>query len=114
MIIQPYIENAILHGIAHKKESGNITVALGPVNNQLECIVDDNGVGRERAAELKSKRIASHNSVGLKVTEERLQLISEKTGREASVKVIDKFDDSKHPTGTKVVVRLPLVNKSSF
>lgn len=103
MIIQPYIENAILHGIAHKKEEGLIMVSLQPVNNHLECIVDDNGAGRERAAAVKSTKIASHNSVGLKVTEERLQLISERTGKEASVDVIDKFDDAQDPTGTKVV-----------
>ena len=112
MIIQPYIENAILHGIAHKKEKGHIVISLRSVNNHLECTVDDDGIGRERAALLKSKRIAAHNSVGLKVTEERLQLISERTGKEASVAVIDKFDDAKMPAGTKVVVRLPLINKN--
>ncbi|MBC7826805.1 MAG: histidine kinase [Chitinophagaceae bacterium] len=112
MIIQPYIENAILHGIAHKKGKGNIIISLKPVNNHLECTVEDNGVGRERAAALKSKRISSHNSVGLQVTEERLQLVSEKTGKEASVSVIDKFDESRSPAGTKVIVRLPLVNRN--
>jgi streptogramin lyase len=112
MIIQPYIENAILHGIAHKKEKGHILISLKPVNKHLECMVEDDGIGRERAAVLKSKRIAAHNSVGLKVTEERLQLISERTGKEASVAVIDKFDESKIPTGTRVIVRLPLMNKN--
>jgi LytS/YehU family sensor histidine kinase len=112
MIIQPYIENAILHGIAHKKEKGHILISLKPVNKHLECLVEDDGIGRERAAVLKSKRISAHNSVGLKVTEERLQLISERTGKEASVAVIDKFDESKMPAGTKVIVRLPLMNKN--
>lgn len=112
MIIQPYIENAILHGIAHKKEQGNIFISLKPVDNHLECVVEDNGIGRERAAVLKSKKIAAHNSVGLKVTEERLQLISERTGKEASVSVIDKFDEQKAPSGTKVIVRLPLMKRT--
>lgn len=112
MIIQPYIENAILHGIAHKKEKGHILISLNPVNNYLECVVEDDGVGRERAAVLKSKRVNSHQSVGLKVTEERLQLISERTGKPASVTVIDKFDEAKIPAGTRVVVKLPLINKS--
>jgi hypothetical protein len=66
----------------------------------------------ERAEVLKSNRIAAHHSVGLKVTEERLQLISERTGKEASVAVIDKYDEDKLPAGTKVIVRLPLVKKS--
>ena len=101
MIIQPYIENAILHGIAHKKEKGHILISLKPVNNHLECMVEDDGIGRERAAVLKSKRIAAHNSVGLKVTEERLQLISERTGKEASVAVIDKFDEVENASRNK-------------
>ena len=113
MIIQPYIENAILHGIAHKKEKGHILISLKPVNSHLECVVEDDGIGREQAALLKSKRIASHNSVGLKVTEERLQLISERSGKEASVSVIDKFNNAKMPTGTKVIVRLPLMSRES-
>ena len=113
MIIQPYIENAILHGIAHKKEKGLILLSLKPVNNHLECMVEDNGVGRERAALLKQNNTSSHNSIGLKMTEERLQLISEMTGEEASVTMIDKFTDSGTPEGTKVIVRLPLVNSST-
>ena len=113
MIIQPYIENAILHGIAHKKERGHILISLRPVNSHLECIVEDDGIGREQAALLKSKRISGHKSVGLKVTEERLQLISERTGRQASVSVIDKFNTARMPTGTKVIVRLPLMTRES-
>ena len=112
MIIQPYIENAILHGIAHKKEKGHILISLKPVNSSLECIVEDDGIGREQAAALKSKGIAAHKSVGLKVTEERLQLINQRTGKEASVEIIDKFDESRKPLGTKVVVRLPLTVKN--
>ena len=113
MIVQPYIENAILHGIAHKKEKGQILICLKPVNSHLECIVEDNGIGREQAALLKSKKISGHKSVGLKVTEERLQLISERTGRQASVSVIDKFNDAELPAGTKVIVTLPLMSRES-
>jgi LytS/YehU family sensor histidine kinase len=112
MIIQPYIENAILHGIAHKKDKGHISISLKPVNNHLECTVEDDGVGRERAAVLKQNNISSHNSIGLKVTEERLQLISERTGKEAGVKLIDKLNDIGIPSGTIVIIRLPLVNDS--
>jgi LytS/YehU family sensor histidine kinase len=113
MIIQPYIENAILHGIAHKTGKGLILLSLKPVNNQLECTVEDNGVGREKAAMLKQNNISSHNSIGLIMTEERLQLISEMTGKEATVTMIDKFSDTGAPAGTKVIVRLPLVNVST-
>ncbi|WP_338874852.1 two-component regulator propeller domain-containing protein [Spirosoma sp. SC4-14] len=110
MIIQPYIENAILHGMAHKKTGGTITVAIYPKNDHLECIIDDDGVGRQKAQELKSRTVSSHKSVGLKVTEERLQLITQRTGKESGVVVIDKTTDQQEPAGTRVIVQLPALD----
>ncbi|MFC5412786.1 two-component regulator propeller domain-containing protein [Larkinella bovis] len=108
MIIQPYIENAILHGMAHKKNRGRIQICIKPVNEHLECLVDDDGVGRQKAGEIKKKSATSHQSVGLKVTEERLQLIHQRSGKEAGVTIIDKVNDDNEPAGTRVVIRVPL------
>ncbi|GAB3914235.1 hypothetical protein GCM10028803_59300 [Larkinella knui] len=108
MIIQPYIENAILHGMAHKKSRGSIRVCIKPVGEHLECMVDDDGVGRQKAASLKSHAASSHQSVGLQVTEERLQLIQQRSGKEAGAKIVDKVNDDGEPAGTQVVIRLPL------
>src|SRR5215831_9318 len=108
MILQPYIENAILHGIAHKQTKGSVRLDIAPLDYQLECVIEDNGVGRERAAQLKSK-ISSHKSVGLKVTEERLQILAVRTGKKSDVQVIDLYDEDKMPKGTKVIIRLPLI-----
>lgn len=113
MIIQPYIENAILHGMAHKKSRGRIQVCIKSVNEHLECLVDDDGVGREKAAALKKNSATSHQSVGLKVTEERLQLIQQRSGKEAGVTIIDKRNDANEPTGTRVVIRVPLTFEAS-
>ena len=88
-----------------------ITVTIQPSNGHLECIVDDNGVGRTKALEFSSRKLTSHKSVGLKVTQERLQLISERTGKRAGVEVIDKYNEAQEATGTKVVITLPLVSK---
>jgi LytS/YehU family sensor histidine kinase len=111
MIIQPYIENAILHGIAHKKNRGTIRVIIKPINQYLECVVEDDGIGRQKAVELTSKTMPSHKSVGLKVTEERLELISQRSGKEARVNVIDKVDEANEPTGTRIVIQLPLMTR---
>ncbi|RCR68032.1 histidine kinase [Larkinella punicea] len=113
MIIQPYIENAILHGIAYKKSRGNITVYIQPNKHGLDCSVEDDGVGRQKAAELKSKTVSSHTSVGLKVTEERLQLIHQQTGQPSQVVIIDKVDAEQKPTGTKVEIHLPVLSARS-
>ncbi|WP_232074163.1 ligand-binding sensor domain-containing protein [Spirosoma aureum] len=111
MIIQPYIENAILHGIAHKRSRGTITVGINRQGDHLECIVDDDGVGRQKAQELKSKTVSAHKSVGLKVTEERLQLITQRSGKESGVVVIDKTDDNNEPVGTRVIIQLPVIRQ---
>ncbi|GAB3963177.1 hypothetical protein GCM10028805_65760 [Spirosoma harenae] len=109
MIIQPYIENAILHGIAHKKEQGMIWVRIKPTDDYLECIVEDDGIGRQKAAELKSKTPTSHKSVGLKVTAERLQLIGQRNGKQTRVVVIDKEDDDHQALGTQIIIELPFM-----
>ncbi len=110
MIIQPYIENSILHGMAHKKTPGHIWVLIKPLDNGLQCTIDDDGVGRKKAAELKSRTVASHKSMGLKVTEERLQLISQQSGQAGGVEVIDKTDEVGQSTGTTVVIQLPTLS----
>lgn len=111
MITQPFIENSILHGIAHKRSNGNIDICIQRIDNYLECSVDDDGVGRQRAQALKSKTVTQHQSVGLKVTQERLQLIGQRNGQVTGVFVIDKQDEHGQPTGTKVIIRLPLITQ---
>ncbi|GAB4022811.1 two-component regulator propeller domain-containing protein [Spirosoma koreense] len=110
MIIQPYIENAILHGMAHKQSKGWIQVRIDRKADHLNCTVDDNGVGRQRAQVLK-KQVSSHRSVGLQVTEDRLQLIGQRSGQSAGVTIIDKYDDEQAATGTRVLIRLPFINQ---
>ncbi|UFH53665.1 sensor histidine kinase [Spirosoma sp. KNUC1025] len=110
MIIQPYIENAILHGLAHKQGKGCIQVSIERKADHLSCTVDDNGVGRERAQALK-KQSSTHRSVGLRVTEDRLQLIGQRSGQAASVVIIDKYDEDQQSTGTRVIIQLPFISQ---
>lgn len=108
MIIQPYIENAILHGIAHKTGRGTIQVKITSLGERLECRIEDDGVGRQKAGELKSKTISSYKSMGLQVTQERLQLISQRYGTENGITITDRFDHHHQPCGTSVVIQLPI------
>mgnify|MGYP002781202908 FL=1 len=111
MILQPYLENAILHGFAHKRSRGHLTLRVRLHENSLLCEIDDDGVGRQRAAELKreSPTARAHRSVGLQVTQERLDLLSRRTNQPARVDVLDKVLPNGEAAGTRVVVRLPLV-----
>ena len=108
MILQPHIENAILHGIAHKQTKGFIQLRIVTSDHQLECIIEDDGVGRQKASQLKNK-MSSHKSVGLKVTEERLQLLSLRTGKKTNVQVMDLYNEENIAAGTKVIIHLPLI-----
>jgi len=110
MIIQPYVENAIWHGLMHKKEPGKLTIELllEPDENMIRCIIDDNGVGRARSGFLK-KGNQYHLSVGLSITQERIELINHFGRKNFNVQIIDKYDVNNEPAGTRVEILLPLV-----
>jgi len=77
LIIQPYVENAIWHGLLHKESGGQLNLSVTMINeNMLECIIEDNGVGRAKAKELKSKSATTRKSLGMKLTEGRISLLN--------------------------------------
>ena len=105
LLLQPYIENAILHGLMPLKEKkGLLMLSIQKKNNKLACIIEDNGIGRKKAEELKQKKQTMHKSMGLSVTKERLEIINSLHIGEASVEVEDKFDINNEPEGTRVTV----------
>ncbi len=108
MLLQPYVENAIWHGLMHREDGGRIDVGVRVIPNEstLAITIKDNGVGREKAAQLKSKTATSHKSYGTKVTGERLDLINQiyKTG--ASVTTEDLTNNGE-VTGTLVTIKIP-------
>ncbi|MEM6700906.1 MAG: histidine kinase, partial [Bacteroidota bacterium] len=116
MIIQPYVENSIEHGL-RPKEDGLIEIRFELCeedDDMILCIIEDNGVGRKRASELQQASIKhqGHKSMGTKITETRLQLLHQ--GDEADfefVKIIDLEDEEdKTPLGTRVEVRIPILD----
>jgi len=109
MLIQPYIENAIWHGLMNIEDmrKGVLRLAISTEGKQLKIIIEDNGIGRERANAFKKGIL--HHSVGMKLTEERLQTISKLQEYESiTVEIIDLKDDAGEPLGTSVVLHLPL------
>jgi PAS domain S-box-containing protein len=103
LLIQPYVENAILHGLYNKKDRGKLWIRILDAGESIVVEVEDNGVGREAATRIKQQSFPSHNSMGIKLTEERLLLINQH--QNTSVNIIDKHDEN-GPAGTKVVVRI--------
>jgi hypothetical protein len=109
LIIQPYVENAIWHGLLHKEGNGSLWVKIRMLDeNTLECVIEDNGVGREKAAEFRSKSATGKKSLGMKLTEDRIAVLNQYAQTNASVEIVDLEDGSRVATGTRVVVIIPV------
>jgi sensor histidine kinase YesM len=102
LLIQPFCENAIWHGLMHRDGPGKLEINLGLENNILHCTITDNGVGREKAEEIKSKSAEKEKSLGLKITTDRLALLNKEKGVNTSYKIEDLYDEDGNAAGTKV------------
>lgn len=107
MLVQPFVENAIIHGIKHKKEKGNISLKFSLKDNTIHCTVTDDGVGREKASELLAHSKHMHRSLGLQLTNERLALLGKQSKLPLNVSITDLKDEAGKPSGTKVDLMLP-------
>lgn len=110
MIVQPYVENALRHGIAHKIEKGNITVHFSMEGDLLKCIVTDDGVGREKASLLKHSNGEKHKSTAMAVTSERLERLNKETSSNGRILINDLVDPEGEPAGTEVCIYMPFIN----
>jgi two-component system, LytTR family, sensor kinase len=110
LLLQPFVENAIWHGIMHKEEGGNIDITIDYTSGHEALLIKilDNGIGRAKSAQLKSKSATTHKSFGTKVTHERVDIINQiyKTG--ASVTTKDVIENGM-VAGTLVTIKIPLV-----
>ncbi len=106
LLLQPFAENAIWHGLMHKQEKGFLNFDFSTQENFLSCIITDNGVGREQAELLKSKSAEKQKSMGLKITTERLSLLNNKTNEQTFFTIEDLVDENGNPTGTRVRLKI--------
>ena len=108
LMIQPYVENAIWHGLMHREEGGRIDIHLShPTENQLEVEIMDNGIGRKAAIALKSKSATDKKSFGMQITSERLALVNTLYNTDTSIQIKDLEDKNGNSLGTKVTLRIP-------
>ncbi|NOS94158.1 MAG: histidine kinase [Cyclobacteriaceae bacterium] len=105
MIIQPFVENAIWHGLLHKESVGKLEIQIDSMPGGIQCIITDNGIGRKKAAELKSKAADKEKSYGMNITRDRLDMLNRES-TVASIEIIDLEDENGQPVGTKVIVKI--------
>jgi len=107
LLIQPFLENAIHHGLLHKPNDKNLTVTFEMNPSFASCIIEDNGIGRVRAAEINQRQQYRHESFSLNATEERLRILSVNIGQEFNYSIVDLYDEDGGASGTKVIVKFP-------
>lgn len=109
MLLQPFVENALWHGLLPKKEDRKLILSFRLSEDDiLECVIEDNGIGRQKSYLLKQNQTSTkkHVSKGIRITQDRLNLISLQHNQHARIEIIDKEDADGNPTGTKVIIEL--------
>ena len=109
-IIQPFIENAIWHGLMNRDGNGLLTIKFILEEFYLRCIIVDNGVGRQHAAEIEGTNPFKNASKGISITETRLRLIDKKEMQTNPVTYIDLYDKNGTPEGTRVEILIPILD----
>nr|MBP6625168.1 histidine kinase [Chitinophagaceae bacterium] len=107
MIIQPYVENAIWHGLLPKKKHGNLFIRIH--NQNQGCIkieIEDDGIGRELARKQQGKSATQEKSYGMKISGDRIKLANMQKGHAMEVEIIDLYNQNQQATGTKIVINL--------
>jgi ligand-binding sensor domain-containing protein len=109
LLIQPFVENSIWHGIMLKDDKrGKIKVTVAKSNGLILCKVEDNGIGRKKALEIKDKYAKDHKSLGFKITSQRVEILNLIYRDKFSIDYIDLLDEHNQPSGTLVIIKIPV------
>ena len=115
LIIQPFMENAILHGLQNKQKlssekkeayQAKLFLELKQEGGFLKCVIEDNGIGREKAEEIKKNKLFKHHSMGMRITKDRLNLLSQ---NKCKIDFFDLKDKNELIVGTRVEILIPLI-----
>ncbi len=107
LIIQPYVENAIWHGLMHKEEKGNLEIEITEGSNYLLFKIKDDGIGRKQAATLASKSATRHKSMGMQITANRIEMLQHEKSTSDTITITDLILPDGSPGGTEVLIKIP-------
>lgn len=107
LLIQPFVENAILHGMVPKEGNGKIEVNFDVHNNQLICTITDDGIGISKSKEIKENSVTAHQSMALEITKKRLEIMEATISKSAQIE-IKETEQNGAISGTKVTLKLPI------
>jgi ligand-binding sensor domain-containing protein/two-component sensor histidine kinase len=109
LLLQPFIENAIWHGLMHKDGDKKLEINFTEDTQYLVCSIEDNGIGREKSAAIKSQKLGAHyfESKGTQLSQQRIKLLTD-AGNETAVSYIDLKNPDGSAAGTRVDIKIPL------
>ncbi|WP_299049608.1 tetratricopeptide repeat protein [uncultured Polaribacter sp.] len=109
LVLQPFLENALWHGLSSKKGEKKIILSVTkPSNDFIEINIVDNGIGRKASAKIKAKKVIHKKSIGIELTKERLQNFIIGFQNQFNLIFDDLVDENQNPSGTKVTLKIPL------
>jgi signal transduction histidine kinase len=109
MLIQPYVENAVKHGLLHKTGDKNVQIRFEKIDTYIQISIEDNGVGRRTSGELNSIKNAKHKSFATDANAKRLDVLNQGSGSKVTFEIIDKVDVNQVPSGTLVILKIPML-----
>ena len=114
LLVQPFLENAINHGIGPSDRTDlKICLKVSLNNNMIHYIIEDNGIGREQSRIYNEMNKPFHKSVGMKLTQDRINIFNQSPASSESVKIIDLFDEEHNPIGTRIEFALKALTYAS-
>ena len=110
MLLQPFVENAIHHGLRNLNKKGILNLSIIFENDLIIITIDDNGIGRNKAAEIKQLSAKEHTSMGMKLTEERIETLNYIKNTHIKLEIVDKINSDNKAEGTKIIITIPQNN----
>jgi tetratricopeptide (TPR) repeat protein len=107
MLIQPFVENAILHGIKHRENGGEVNISIKKMNHLVHCTITDNGIGRQASEKINQTGKKEKKSLAIELSMKRLHLNKEKFAEQGNIQITDLFNSDGQPSGTKVELFIP-------
>ena len=114
MIVQPYVENAVKHGLLHKKGDKKLAVEFSMDNNDLRIIVDDNGVGRKKAGELNKIKSDKHKPFATEANNKRIDILNKGRTNNIGITYVDKDELKDGMQGTTVIITIPIIYEKNI
>ncbi len=110
MLLQPYIENAVKHGLLHKNGEKHLSVTFEKQSDQLLISIDDNGIGMKKSAELNAIKNKNHRSFATVAMQTRIDLLNKNNSRKINISNIEKQNGAQQSLGTTVIINIPITN----